>query len=128
MKKFAAIILLLLYATGNFGLAMRLDFCGESISNIALFSGEKQLAECCQEMDIPEDCCQSQLVFLQDDTDKSLHASLGFNLSNLTAIVVPAAILYAPTHSIEQSRVPTLRKAPPLESSQRQHLYCLYLI
>jgi len=70
MKKFVAIILLLLYSTANFGLSMRLDYCGERLSDISFYSGEKQLSECCLIMGLDEDCCNSEQIFLQEDSDK----------------------------------------------------------
>lgn len=70
MKKFAAIILLLLYSTANFGLSMRLDYCGDRLSDVSFYSGEKQLSECCVVMGLDEDCCNSAQIFLQEDSDK----------------------------------------------------------
>lgn len=70
MKKFVAIILLLLYSTANFGLSMRLDYCGERLSDISFYSGEKQLSECCVIIGLDEDCCNSEQIFLQEDSDK----------------------------------------------------------
>ncbi len=70
MKKFTAIILLLLYSTANFGLSMRLDYCGERLSDISFYSGEKQLSECCLILDLDEDCCNSAQIFLQENSDK----------------------------------------------------------
>jgi len=49
---------------------MRLDYCGDELSDIAFFSGDKEIPACCMMMDLDDDCCNSQQVFLQDDSDK----------------------------------------------------------
>lgn len=88
MKKFVAIILLLLYSTANFGLSMRLDYCGERLSDIAFYSGEKQLSECCIMMGLDEDCCNSEQIFLQEDSDKIQKTTSDENIQ-VVAIMQP---------------------------------------
>lgn len=70
MQKLFASILLLLYSTANFGVSLRLDFCGETLHDVAFFSSEKNTSDCCLIMGMDEDCCDSKQVILQDYSDK----------------------------------------------------------
>ncbi len=107
MKRFAAIILLLLYSTANFGLSMRLDYCGDRLSDIAFYSGEKQLSECCVMMGLDEDCCNSEQIFLQEDSDKIQKTTSDDNIQ-VVAVV---------------QTIPSTNPITPLNEEAR--LYCL---
>ena len=71
MRSVFALFFLILYSVSNFGLSLRLDWCGSNISGIGLYSEESGVSECCVKYSSEEDCCNSQQVFLQDDSDKA---------------------------------------------------------
>ncbi len=127
MQRLIASILLLLYSTANFGLSVRLDYCGDSLSDFALFSTEAGISECCEKMGPEEDCCNSEQVYLQDASDKiqqsgnssDINWTGWINLSEYkSAAVVPAP--YYP-------EFPADSKAPPL-NRRSQVLFSCFLI
>lgn len=117
MQKFLASILLLLYSTANFGLSLRLDYCGDSIYSFAFFSDEKNLAECCLAMGAEDDCCDSEQIYLQESSDKIQKTS------TLSAPIVgaqdvdarffqtrPCEAVLKPQHLAIESKVPPLKQ------------------
>jgi hypothetical protein len=71
MRRVLATLFLLMYSIANFGLSVRLDLCGNSVSGIGLYSTESVKSECCIKMAPDENCCDSEQVFLQDSSDKA---------------------------------------------------------
>jgi hypothetical protein len=71
VRKIAAAFLLVLYSVANIGLAARLDFCGEELHDISLYSQEEEVKDCClAEKGIDDDCCSAEIIVLQESSDK----------------------------------------------------------
>lgn len=127
MQKFIASILLLLYSTANFGLSLRLDYCGDSLSDFALFSTGIGVSECCASMLPDEDCCNSEHVYLQESSDK-------IQQYQNTSVIHWDCMFSAPTPSypilVPVTRNPALHaesKAPPFKQ-RSQVLFSCFLI
>ena len=127
VKRFIAIILLLLYSTANFGLSLRLYFCGESLYGFGLYSQETPISPCCEKMGIPEDCCSSEQVFLQNDDDKTAQQSV----QNVWMSVLATPAGTFPTEP-QVSTTKYFSFAPHslknLYSPPKQVLFCCFLI
>lgn len=127
MQRLVASILLLLYSTANFGLSVRLDYCGDALSDFALFSTEAGISECCEKMGPEEDCCNSEQVYLQESSDKiqqsgntsDIHWAGLINLGEYQYTAVAPATYYP--------EFPVDSKAPPL-NRRSQVLFSCFLI
>lgn len=127
MQRFIASILLLLYSTANFGLSVRLDYCGDALSDFSLFSNEAGISDCCAEMGTEEDCCNSEQVYFQESSDKlplvvsssivNFDGLLNNDLS-FVAGLVPAQ--YYPAFAVES-------KAPPLKQRSQVRFSCFLI-
>ncbi|MHB1278580.1 MAG: HYC_CC_PP family protein [Bacteroidia bacterium] len=128
MQRFIASILLLLYSTANFGLSLRLDYCGDALSDFALYSTESGISECCQKMGSAEDCCNSKQVYLQESSDK-------IQLSGSISVISLAGLIIYPGESFFPALLstpyfpefPVDSKAPPL-NRRSQVLFSCFLI
>lgn len=127
MKKLVASILLLLYSTANFGVSLRLDFCGSSIYDFALFSTEKNYSECCLMMDSDKNCCESEQVYLQETSDK-IQLATASPVVSLDCILLPTPS-FGPDFTLAPRKKAIFPEvnAPPLKQC-RQVLYACFLI
>jgi hypothetical protein len=127
MKKFVASILLLLYSTANFGLSVRLDYCGDALSDFALFSAEEGISECCAKMGPDEDCCNSEQVYLQESSDKIQQSAGASAIHWVCLLSTPETFCPVVVPAPRATALYTETKAPP--SKQRsQVLFACFLI
>ncbi|HCS19321.1 MAG TPA: hypothetical protein DIW47_01960 [Bacteroidetes bacterium] len=127
MQRIIASILLLLYATANFGLSVRLDYCGDALSDFALFSTEAGISECCAKMGPEEDCCNSEQVYLQESSDK-IQLSGNTSMISLDGILNQQEAVFA--YVVPETYYPEFpadSKAPPL-NRRIQVLFSCFLI
>lgn len=127
MQRLIASILLLLYSTANFGLSVRLDYCGDALSDFALFSAEAGISECCEKMGPDEDCCNSEQVYLQESSDK-IQQSGNTSAISWAALLNPVETGFkAVLPTVYFPEFPVDSKAPPI-NRRSQVLFSCFLI
>jgi hypothetical protein len=69
MRKIAAILLLFLYSIANIGMAAELNYCGNDLTSVSVFSDTHPSAgECCYKRYGGENCCSSKQVVIKAET------------------------------------------------------------
>lgn len=114
MRSVFALFFLVLYSVSNFGLSLRLDLCGSSISGIGLYADDSKVSECCVKYTMEDDCCNSKQVFLQDDSDKAQPGEIHQSpvVSGFLAVLPTPLFIHKPLNSkigfCQQANAPPL--------------------
>ncbi|PSK93438.1 HYC_CC_PP family protein [Taibaiella chishuiensis] len=133
MKKFVAVILIVLLAANVSGATLSYHFCGKILQRFALDLQKQQTGCCCSKMEQKKEkrCCKTKHCKVTVDESKSLAKQLSFSKTFMAD-----AVLTAPVQVVVQQvplpepryRVPPAH-APPSGSPVPLHiLYQQFLI
>ena len=91
MRKFIAIVFLLIYA--NVGLAMAIDFhfCNGQLSKISFAKVNHNSSCCCKTQNMPKGCCNDERIIVKADKHQS-QTSLAFSESGFKIILSPQLV------------------------------------
>jgi hypothetical protein len=113
MKKFALILLILIYSMSTFGVGLREFYCCGKLASVSITLVDTG-KEKCKKGDSKDDCCKSKYQFLQvkDKHFASDHPTLP--LKHSIELVSTTASIYAVTLISQEIDVINGSHAPPL--------------
>ena len=91
MRKFIAIVFLLIYANVGLAMAINFHFCSGHLSQVSLVKIGFHSACCCKTKDKASDCCKDEVVLVKADNHQS-QASLALPESGFKILALPALI------------------------------------
>lgn len=91
MRKFIAIVFLLIYANVGLAMAINFHFCSGHLSQVSLVKIGFHSACCCKTKDMASDCCKDEVVLVKADNHQS-QTSLALPESGFKILALPALI------------------------------------
>ena len=91
MRKFIAIVFLLIYANVGFAMAINFHFCSGHLSHVSLIKIGFHSVCCCKTKNITSDCCKDEVVFIKPDNHQT-QTSLALPESGFKILAFPALI------------------------------------
>lgn len=131
MKKFVAIVLMLLLAANVGGFSVTHHVCGKKSQYIS-FSGRKAVSKCCcSGGDVDKGCCKTKHAKIKLDEKQTIAKSLEFAKPLLLEALAPVPYLVVNTTTPQEvfATVQQLANPPPLLPPVRLHvLHGVFLI
>jgi hypothetical protein len=91
MRKFIAIILMLVYANVGFATAINFHFCKGHLSKVSLVNVKFHSSCCCKTNSMADDCCKDKILISKSDNHQSQICSFlpeaGFKILFIPAII-----------------------------------------
>jgi hypothetical protein len=99
MRKFSAIVFMLIYANIGLAMAINFHFCNGHLSQVSLIKIYTLSTCCCKSKSMANDCCKNEVVLVKPDNHQS-QTSLaipesGFKILTLPVLLQQNAGLYA---------------------------------
>ena len=91
MRKFIAMVFLLIYANVGLAMAINFHFCSGHLSQVSLIKIGFHPVCCCNAKDIVSDCCKDEVAFVKADNHQT-QTSLTLPESGLKILALPALI------------------------------------
>jgi hypothetical protein len=91
MRKFIAIVFLLIYASVGFAMAINFHFCGNHLSQVSLVKINFHSACCCKTKNTANDCCKDGVVLVKSDNHQ-VQPSLALPEPGFKILAGPALI------------------------------------
>lgn len=116
MKKFAVVILALVYLSTTTGVTMHVHYCMDKVASWGLGNQEsKTCSNCGMEKSEQKDsgCCKDKHTFLKNNTDQKVTES-SFQMIQLMAAAMPASFAEIPSFSLSSvTEENPISHAPP---------------
>lgn len=98
MRKFIAIVFLLVYTNVGLAMAINFHFCSGHLSQVSLIKTDFHSGCCCKTKSMANDCCKDEVVLVKPDTHQSQTAlalpESGFKILALPPVVHRGETLY----------------------------------
>ena len=91
MRKFIAMVFLLIYANVGLAMAINFHFCSGHLSQVSLIKIGTHSVCCCNAKDIASDCCKDEVVFVKADNHQT-QTSLALPVLGVKILALPALI------------------------------------
>ena len=91
MRKFIAIVFLIIYANVGFAMAINFHFCSGHLSQLSLIKIGYHSVCCCKTKEIASDCCKDEVVLVKADKHQ-FQTSLTFSESESKIVVIPGVV------------------------------------
>ncbi len=131
MRRFVALILMLLFAANVGGVTVTHHLCGKLSQYVSITGKKKHHGCCCKGASQDKGCCKTKVTKLKLDEKQTLAKTFCFaETFHLDALPPTFAILHeAPLEAGYDVAVPQLANPPPLLASVKLHvLYGVFLI
>ncbi len=111
MRKFIAIVFLLIYANVGLAMAINFHFCSGHLSQVSLIKIGFHSACCCKTKSMAGECCKDELVLVKADNHQA-QTSLAFPESGFKILVLPALIPQdgTPYNLLHQEKLPSFTR------------------
>ncbi len=98
MRKFIAIVFLLIYANVGLAMAINFHFCSGHLSQVSLIKTGSPSTCCCKTKDMASDCCKDEVLLVKADNHQSQTTLVlpesGFKILALAALIPQDETLY----------------------------------
>jgi hypothetical protein len=128
VKRFLAILLLLIYTTSVFGVTVHVHYCMKKYAGISFLQNKNQACQKCGMKNSKNGCCKDEQKKILLKTDHQQGAGMSSRLINYSTQDI--SLVQSPDILLNRNSLFTaLSHAPPLLQSKRLNiLHCIFLI